>query len=295
MTEERARGRGSGRAFTGASGARPGSTGPITSVTNPRVKAAVRLRDRREREATGMTIVDGAREILRALDAGASVETAFIAPDLLRTADAEAAADRLAHSPGTVEVSPAVLAKVAFGERTDGVVAIVPVPDRRLADLVLPPDALVVIVEGVEKPGNLGAVLRSADAAGADAVIAADPRTDLYNPNAIRASLGTIFAVPVVTAAPDELLPWLAERGIGPVALWVDAETPYTDADLRGAVAIVLGSEAEGLSASWRDPRVERVAIPMRGIADSLNVSIAAAVVLFEAVRQRTVTAERGH
>ena len=164
---------------------------PITSLTNPRVKAAVRLRDRREREETGLTIVDGAREILRALDAGVHVQTAFIAPDLLRTEDALSVDARLHDWPAAIEVSPAVLAKVAYGDRSDGIVAIVEAPARTLDDLVLPDDPLILVIEGVEKPGNLGAVLRTADAAGAHAVIAADPRTDLFNPNAIRASIGT--------------------------------------------------------------------------------------------------------
>lgn len=265
---------------------------PITSLTNPRVKAAVRLRDRRERDETGLTILDGAREILRALDAGVRVGTAFVAPDLLRTPDAFAVDDRLRLRPTTFEVSPAVLAKVAFGERSDGIVAIVESPRLRLADLVLPDDALVVVVEGVEKPGNLGAVVRSADAAGAHAVLAADSRTDLHNPNAIRASIGTIFGLPVVAATSAETLAWLVARGVRPVAAIVGATAHYTATDLRGPVAIVLGSEADGLSRTWDDPAVTPVSIPMRGHADSLNVSIAAAVVLFEAVRQRTVTAD---
>ena len=268
---------------------------PITSLTNPRVKAAVRLRDRRERESTGLTIVDGAREILRALDSGVRVETAFLAEDLLRTPDGHAAADRLRHRPTTILASPAVLAKVAFGERSDGIVAIVETPTIGLADIVLPDDPLIVVVEGVEKPGNLGAVLRTADGAGANALIAADPRTDLFNPNAIRASLGTIFALPVVAATSAETIVWLTERGIRPVAAIVDAPTDYTAADLRGPLAIVLGSEADGLSPTWRDPRVTPIAIPMHGIADSLNVSIAAAIVLYEAVRQRNVSTDRGH
>jgi len=277
--------------------ARPGTTNPvpITSLTNPRVKAAVRLRDRREREATGLTIVDGAREILRALDAGVRVETAFLAQELIRTPDAEAVADRLRHRPTTIEASPAVLAKVAFGERSDGIVAIVEAPRTTLDDLVLPPDALMVVVEGVEKPGNLGAVLRSADGAGAHAVIVADPLTDPFNPNAIRASLGTIFALPVVAVASAAVLDWLANGGIRPVAAIVDAATSWSDADLTGPVALVLGSEAEGLTPTWRDPRVEPVSIPMAGIADSLNVSIAAAVLLYEAVRQRTARPEARH
>jgi len=261
----------------------------ITSLTNPRVKAAVRLRERREREATGLTIVDGAREILRAVDAGVRIETAFIAPDLVRSPDAIAVAERLGRRPTAIEVSPAVLAKVAFGDRSDGVVAIVEAPRAGLNDLSLPPDALVVVVEAVEKPGNLGAILRSADGAGVAAVIAAEPRTDLFNPNAIRASLGTIFAIPVVSAGSSETLAWLLERGIGPVATVVNAATNYTGADLSGPVAVVLGSEAAGLGAIWRDPAVLPISIPMAGIADSLNVSVAAAIVLYEAVRQRGV------
>jgi len=261
--------------------------GPITSLTNARVKAAVRLRDRRERESTGLTLVDGARELVRALDAGVRVRSAFIAPDLLRTPEAVDVADRLRHRPGTVEASQAVLAKVAFGDRSDGVVAIVEVPSPGLDDLRLPDNPLLVAVEGVEKPGNLGAVLRTADAAGADAVIAADPLTDLFNPNAIRASLGTIFTVPVVQATSVDVAAWLARRGIRPVAAIVGAARTHTDADLTGPLAIVLGSEAGGLGPTWRTADVEGVSIPMAGVADSLNVSIATAVLLFEAVRQR--------
>ena len=265
---------------------------PITSLTNPRVKAAVRLRDRRERDATGLTIVDGAREILRALDAGVRVETAFVAPDLLRSPDALTVDARLHGWPATIEVSAAVLAKVAFGERSDGVVAIVETPSLTLADLALPDDPLVVVVEGVEKPGNLGAVLRTADAAGVNVVIAVDPRTDLFNPNAIRASIGTIFALPVIAATSAEVVAWLTARGIRPLATVVEATTTYTDVDFRGPVAIVLGSEAAGLSDAWHTSEVSPIAIPMLGLADSLNVSIAAAVVLFEAVRQRTAPGE---
>ncbi|HET7031354.1 MAG TPA: RNA methyltransferase [Candidatus Limnocylindrales bacterium] len=262
----------------------------ITSLTNPRVKAAVRLRDRREREATGLTLVDGAREILRALDAGVALDTTFLAPDLVRSPDAIAVADRLSRRESTIEVSPDVLAKVAFGDRSDGVVAVVTVPRPRLDDVALPEDPLVVVVEGVEKPGNLGAILRSADGAGVDAVVVADPRTDVFNPSAIRASLGTIFALPVVSASSADALTWLRDRGIRPVAAIVEASVPYVAADLRGPLAIVLGSEAGGLSEAWRVPDVVAISIPMAGIADSLNVSVAAAVVLFEAVRQRAVT-----
>ena len=186
-------------------------------------------------------------------------------------------------------MSPAVLAKVAFGDRSDGVVAVVEAPVTALEDIELAADGLVVVVEGVEKPGNLGAILRSADGAGATALIAAEPGTDLFNPNAIRASLGTIFAIPVVSAGSAETLAWLIERGVRPFATVVDATTAYTDADLTGAVAVVLGSEAGGLGPTWDDPAVLAISIPMAGIADSLNVSVAAAIVLYEAVRQRRV------
>jgi RNA methyltransferase, TrmH family len=268
---------------------------PITSLTNTRVKAAVRLRDRRERETTGLTIVDGAREILRALDAGVRVETTFLAEDLVRSPEAHAVADRLRRRPTTLAVSPAVLAKIAYGERSDGIVAIVESPHLGLAELVLPDDPLIVVVEGVEKPGNLGAVMRTADGAGVNAVIAADPRTDPFNPNAIRASLGTIFAVPVVAAGTTETIAWLADHGIRALAAIVDAATDYASVDLRGPLAIVLGSEADGLTGAWHDPRVTPIRIPMHGVADSLNVSIAAAVVLYEAVRQRSLPTDRGH
>jgi len=266
---------------------RKGPPPPITSLTNPRVKAAVRLRDRAERDLTGLTVVDGAREILRALDAGVRVEQAFVAPELLRSADGFAVADRLRHRPTTLEVSPAVLARVAFGQRSDGVVAVVAAPTGSLEELALPEHPLVVVAEAIEKPGNLGAIIRTADGAGADAVIAADPRTDLFNPNAIRASLGTIFGLPVVSATTAATLDWLVDHGIRPVAARPDAALTYTEADLRGPLAIVLGSEADGLGEGWTDSRVQPVAIPMRGIADSLNVSIAAAILLYEARRQR--------
>jgi TrmH family RNA methyltransferase len=182
-----------------------------------------------------------------------------------------------------------VIAKLAFGDRSDGIVAIVRTGSTDLDSLRLTPGVpLVVVVEGVEKPGNLGAILRTADGAGASGLIAADPLTDLFNPNAIRASLGTIFRVPIAAAPTPATLDWLTSRGIAPIAAHVDATVPYTEVDMRGPVAIVLGSEATGLSAAWDDPRVTSVRIPMLGTADSLNVSVAAAIVLYEAVRQRT-------
>jgi TrmH family RNA methyltransferase len=265
--------------------------GTLTSLANPRVKAAVRLRDRREREMTGLTIVDGARELGRALEARVGIHEAFVCDALIRTDESRAVVTALAERVEPTRVSEAVIAKLAFGDRSDGVVAVIRTPSTDLADLRVPPEPLVVVIEGLEKPGNLGAILRTADGAGADAVIAADPRTDLFNPNAIRASLGTIFRMPIAAAPSQDVLDWLADLGARIIAARVDAERPYTEADLRGAVAIVLGSEAAGLGSAWVDTRVEPVRIPMLGSADSLNVSVAAAVLLYEAVRQRSAAA----
>lgn len=259
----------------------------ITSTRNPRVQAALALRDRRAREAAGMTLVDGARELARALAGGAEVVELFLQPDALDDVAAGTAALALEGGALPVAVTGRVLDRLAYGDRSDGLVATVRIPDLRLEALRLPANPLLVVLEGVEKPGNLGAVLRSADGAGADAVIAADPRTDLFNPNAIRASIGTIFGRPVAVGPSDAVRRRLAAEGIRLVAARVDAPRRYTDADLRGPLAIVLGSEAEGLSGAWDGEGVEPVSLPMLGVADSLNVSIAAAILLYEARRQR--------
>jgi TrmH family RNA methyltransferase len=263
----------------------------ITSRANPRVRAAAALRDRHERASRGLTLVDGAREVARALAAGVSIEEAFVAPDLIRTEEAgETAARVRAAGLEPTELSASAFERLAFGDRSDGIVAVVRPPSTTLADLDarLPADPLVVVLESVEKPGNLGAVLRSADGAGASALIAADPRTDLWNPNAIRASLGTIFAIPVVAAASADVIAWLIERTIRIVAAVVDADATYDAVDLTGRLAIALGSEARGLSETWRRDDVVGVRLPMHGIADSLNVSTAAAVLLYESRRQRS-------
>jgi TrmH family RNA methyltransferase len=264
----------------------------LTSTANPRVKAVVRLRDRRERETTGRTVIDGAREIRRALEAGIVVEEAFVSTPLLRGPDARAAFKLLrARAVPTTETNEVVFERLAFGERAEGIVAVARIPDTTLDGLDLPADALVVVLEGVEKPGNLGAVLRSVDGAGADALIAASPRTDLFNPNVIRASAGTVFGVPLASAPSDEVVRWLGDRGFRIVAARVDAPASYTETDLRGPVAIAFGSEADGLGDAWTAAGIEPVHLPMLGIADSLNVSATAAVLLYEARRQRGLPA----
>lgn len=262
----------------------------IASPGNPRVKAWLRLRDRRDRERAGSTLVDGLREVERALDSGAGFEAAIVGPAAERSPQGRALVSRLGSAGIPISaVSAAVEARLAFGDRTEGVIAVVRVPSLALDDVALPADPLVVVVEGVEKPGNLGAVLRSADGAGADAVIAADPRTDLYNPNTIRASLGTIFALQVAAAPSPAVLRWCLERGLRVIAARPDGQALHTEVDLGGPLAIALGSEAGGLTDTWREPGVIAVRLPMLGIADSLNVSVAAAVLLYEARRQRGV------
>jgi RNA methyltransferase, TrmH family len=263
----------------------------LTSLANPRVRAAAALRDRRERDRSGLTLVDGARELRRALDAGVDVVEAFVCEPHLAGPDARLALDRLRGGDTLVQpVSETVFEKLAFGQRAEGLLAVVRIPATPLAALELPERPLVVVVEAVEKPGNLGAILRSADGAGANALIAAAPRTDLFNPNAIRASAGTIFGLPLASAGSGETLAWLAAHEIRTVTARVDAETVYTDADLTGAVALVFGTEADGLSDDWRGPGSTAIRIPMLGVADSLNVSVSAAILLYEARRQRTIS-----
>ncbi|MGI8928740.1 MAG: TrmH family RNA methyltransferase [Candidatus Limnocylindrales bacterium] len=263
----------------------------ITSAANPRLKSAVRLRGRRERDRAGLTLIDGVRETLRALQGGAVLREAFVLPELLLEPEAHTLLERLREeSVPVLELSRDAFEKLAYGDRLNGVVAVAETPLRTLADMILPPEPLIAIIEGVEKPGNLGAILRTADGAGVDAVIVADSATDLFNPNIIRASLGTVFAVRVSVASTGEVLGWLRDRDIAIIAARVDGSVDYTDADYSGAVAIALGSEARGLSDAWGELARASVRVPMLGVADSLNVSATAAVLFYEALRQRRAT-----
>jgi len=264
----------------------------ITSLQNPRVKNAVRLRSARQRTSRERFLIDGARELLLAMAAGVELEEVFVCPPLCRDDDARQARAKLdALRARQWHVAPAVFEKLAFGERAEGLLAVAVTPRLRLSDLRLPDDALVAVLEGIEKPGNVGAVLRSADGAGVSAAIVADGGTDLYNPNAIRASLGTIFTVPVCAATSKETLAWLLAEGFRIVAARLQDARPYTEINFRGRVAIVLGSEAAGLSPAWQTSDVRGAKLPQLGRADSLNVSAAAAVLFYEALRQRNETA----
>ena len=267
----------------------------ITSLQNARVKDAVRLRDRRHREKQQRIRIDGFRELARAIRSGIAMLEVFVCEPLLgRERTAELTAMLAESSAQILPVGEPVFQKLAFGNRAEGVLGIAEMPRPSLSELRLPENPLVAILERVEKPGNIGAVLRSADASGISALIVADAATDLYNPNAIRASLGTIFTMPVCSATTTETLAWLRHRGMAIYAARVDGSVPYTEVDYRRPAAVVLGSEAEGLSAAWPTDEVTAVSVPMLGVADSLNVSATAAVLFYEALRQRSVSSPPG-
>lgn len=262
----------------------------ITSATNPRLRSVAALRRRRVREEEGLTVVDGYDELLLAVDSGVVPRTLLHCPELMLDAARQGElVDRVrALGATTIRCGRAAFEKVAYREGPDGFLAVVPAAGVALADLSLPPDPLVVLVEGLEKPGNLGSVLRSADAAGVAAVVAADPVTDWGNPNVVRASKGTVFSVPVAAAPLPEVLAWLRDNGIRLVATTPDTELLHTDADLTGPVAVAVGTEKTGLSDAALAAADARVRIPMAGAVNSLNAGVSAAVVLFEAVRQRS-------
>jgi RNA methyltransferase, TrmH family len=262
----------------------------VTSASNPRLKAVLALRRRRVREEEGLTVVDGFEELELALDAGVVPDTVLHCPELMLDADRQSALLERARALGasTIRCSRAAFEKVAYREGPDGFLAVVPVAGVALPDLVLPPDPLVLVCEGLEKPGNLGAVLRTAEAAGVAAVVAADPVTDWGNPNVVRSSKGTVFSVPVAAAGTQEVLDWLRGNGIRLVATTPDTDTAHTDVDYRGSVAVAVGTEKEGLTDLALGAADERVRIPMVGRVNSLNAATAAAVVVYEAVRQRS-------
>jgi TrmH family RNA methyltransferase len=263
----------------------------ISSLHNPRVKAAARLRDRSGRDEQGRIIIDGVREIGRALAAGVEVSEVFCVPELCddRERGGAVSAARLAGAE-VIEVTPRVMERIAYGQRAEGIVAVARTPQRKLRDLKLAEPALVAVIEGVEKPGNLGAIVRTADAAGVSAVIVAAGGTDLYNPNAIRASLGAIFTVPVCAATSEETIDWLRRLSFRIFAARVDGSIDYTAADFRGRVALALGSEADGLSSLWHASDITAIRLPMLGQVDSLNLSATAAVLFYEALRQTKAT-----
>ena len=262
----------------------------ITSRQNERVKEAAKLRSSRHRSKQGRFLIDGARPIARAVEAGIEIAEAFICQELTDSPAGQQASSLLAEAASVCSsVSPDVYGKLAFGENDDGMVAVAVTPTRNLAQLEIPANPLIAVLEGLEKPGNVGAILRTADAAGVDAVIVADGGTDLFNPNTIRASTGTVFASNVCAATTEQTIRQLRQWKLPVIATLPDAAQLYTEIDYRQGAAIVLGSEGWGLSRQWTADDIHRVSLPMMGMADSLNVSATAAVLFYEALRQRTL------
>jgi TrmH family RNA methyltransferase len=260
----------------------------ITSLKNPRLKRLVRLRDRRPRDEERAFLVEGYREVRRALESKVALDELYYSPGWFLGENEPALLATAAAAGATLfELSKDAFAKVAYRERPDGILAVAPQWRRTLAGLALPAEPLLLVVEAIEKPGNLGTILRSADAAGCHAVIMCDPVTDLFNPNVVRASTGVVFSVPCVVEESGAVHAWLKGRGIRAVATTPAAGNLYTESDLRGPLAVVMGSEQYGLSAFWLGNADLCVRIPMAGHADSLNVAMAALITLFEAVRQR--------
>jgi len=255
----------------------------ITSFQNVLVKKAQALREARERREQGLTIIDGAREIKRAFEAGVILEKVFFV-----NGQQEALLKQLSASKiELIEVGDKVMEKLAYGERHEGVLALAKTPVKSLNDLKLSAQPLIVILESLEKPGNLGAILRTCDGVGVEAVLVCDPKTDVYNPNVIRSSTGVIFRIPVVCAEFEEISLFLKSKRIKICASSPSASKVYTQANFKGAWGVVLGSEDLGLSDGWLKLAEVTVKIPMNGQADSLNVSISAAIILYEALRQR--------
>ena len=297
----------------------------ITSAQNPRIKNLLLLQEKsRARREQGLFVVEGRRELEHYLEAGFEIDSLFVCPEIAGEKALPSASLRdpvRANAPGKAfspqtdkaegllsrqasaflkacrnnsasgydifEIPEQLYRKVAYRESTEGILAIVKYKSLSLEDLQLPEHPLVMVLEAVEKPGNLGAVLRSADAAGADAVLLCDPLTDLYNPNLIRASIGAVFTVPTVACTSEAAIGFLQEHGIQILTAQLQDSSPYYDVDMKRGTALVMGTEATGLTPLWRKAASAHIRIPMLGRLDSLNVSVSAAILLYEAVRQR--------
>jgi TrmH family RNA methyltransferase len=264
----------------------------ITSLQNPKVKKAVKLADRKARNETGLFLIEGYRELKRASDSGVLIQTLFICPTFFLGSNEQALINQIRAAGAEVIVcSEQVFQKLSYRDRPDGLVAIAVQMQRSLKDLALvlalKKEPFLIIAEAIEKPGNLGTILRSADAAGVDGVIVCDRCTDIYNPNVVRASVGTLFTLPVVEASSAETLLWLRERKIKIVAATPSAKEEFTDTELTGGIAIAVGTEQLGLTELWMQASDIQVRIPMHGVADSLNVATATTLLLYEVVRQK--------
>jgi RNA methyltransferase, TrmH family len=266
----------------------------LTSPQNPRIKRILRLGKRSERDAEGVMVIEGYREVRRALDHGVVPLELYYAPDWFRGGNEPAIVDQCrAAGARLATVTREVFTKISYRDRPEGLLLVAPRLDHRLDRLEVADPCLIVVAEAIEKPGNLGSILRSADATGTDAVLVCEGMTDIHNPNVIRSSLGTIFTLPVVEAGLDAIRAWLHARNIQIVATSPDATLNYTEVDLTRSVAIVVGAEQYGLQKAWLDGSETSVRLPMLGKIDSLNVACATTVLLYEVVRQRQASGLR--
>ena len=265
----------------------------ITSAQNAKIKELLALQEKsKERRKKGLFVVEGRREIIHCVEAGYEPHTFFICRDIITEKEFDSILGAVEENfcgmtCQIIEIPQHLYDKVAYRGGTEGVIAEMHCKEMTLDSLKLKKNPLVVVLESVEKPGNLGAVLRSADASGVDAVIVCDPLTDMYNPNLIRSSIGAIFTVPVATANSEEAIAWLKNNGIKIYTAQLQDSEWYYDTDMKGGTAIVMGTEATGLTNVWRKAADAHIKIPMLGRLDSLNVSVSAAILMFEAVRQR--------
>lgn len=259
----------------------------ITSLQNQRVKDAVRLRDRRERDKSGLFLIEGYRELKRAIEAGRAVSQIFFCSELFLGVNERALLEL--SGAELLPCTPDVFRKISYRDRPDGLLGIAPQKHLGLGDLRLCKNPFLVIAESIEKPGNLGTILRSCDGAGVNAVIVCDRTTDIHNPNVVRSSVGTLFTLPVLEANSEETLIFLKEQNITLAAATPDATLEYTQADFNVPIAIAVGTEQLGLSETWMRQADCQVRIPMHGIADSLNVASATTLLLYEVVRQRSL------
>ena len=247
----------------------------ITSVQNARIKHVVALQQKSSlRREEGLFVVEGQREIEHCIACGYEIVEMFVL-------------EGIAVDDEHIVVTPQVYEKMAYRESTEGIIAVARCKQHRLKDLKLKENPLMVVLERVEKPGNLGAILRTAEAAGVDAVMVCDPLTDLYNPNLIRASIGGVFSVPVAVCTSKDCIAFLKEHHVRILTAQLQDSYDYYDYDMHGATAIVMGTESTGLTEQWREAADAHIRIPMLGRLDSLNVSVSAAILMYEAVRQR--------
>lgn len=260
----------------------------ITSAQNPRIKDLLNLQEKsKARRQKNLFVIEGRRELLHCIEAGYKPHTIFVCQEIMQEGDLEKTASECGCN--FIHIPRNLYEKVAYRGSTEGVIAEMYCKDMTLESLEIKENPLIVVLESVEKPGNLGAVLRSADAAGADAVIVCDPLTDMYNPNLIRSSIGAIFTVPVAVASSEDAIRWLKDKGIRIYTAQLQDSKWYYDTDMRKGTAIIMGTEAKGLTDIWREAADAHIKIPMLGMLDSLNVSVSAAILMFEAVRQRNL------